>query len=233
MARGLHHGGGAGAEILTTVQDMRWALLVEEPYSYDELLEDKRGKITELTVERGSKVPTSLWRNEGRICHFPLITTLYERAGMPKEPRDYMVDYDMTFDIMRVKGSQGNIKKKRKVKSNRDSSNDQRVSSSGAGPSRPSGPLKLIEADMADMREILGGLSRRSQEVGALGRLGGGEKEEALVGQATGSDVKGDEKSLMDPSSPLEAPKGNPRGFPVVLLPAQARKKGFWWLKHR
>ncbi|MCE0480847.1 hypothetical protein HAX54_037999 [Datura stramonium] len=68
------------------------------------------------------------------------IIMLCERAGVPKEKRDDMISYNVTFDLLSMKGVPRSGRKKRKAETDDEHSEGQGCS--GSGPSRPTGPFK-------------------------------------------------------------------------------------------
>ncbi|MCD7459197.1 hypothetical protein HAX54_040274 [Datura stramonium] len=85
---------------------------------------------------------------------------LYRWASVHREKRDCMLGFDAPFDPLRVKDAPGRDKKERKADSedNSDGSGSDEVNSS-----RPTRPFQWMEANLAAMRELLGGLPRLSK----------------------------------------------------------------------
>ncbi|MCD7446045.1 hypothetical protein HAX54_031528 [Datura stramonium] len=161
---------------------------------------DKRGRITSInsrTVIKSTHftVETRRWLNlvakwihpssnvSDAIYHCALmgvyhsllfIIALWERAGVSREPRDNMIDCDVPFDPLRGEGCTRRSKKKRKVDSNREDSNDQGVAQ------------MLYKAPLSPWTRSIWGFGRPWRR-----RRGRGAR-----GRAVGLDVEGDESLL-------------------------------------
>ncbi|MCD9639294.1 hypothetical protein HAX54_023721, partial [Datura stramonium] len=113
-------------------------------------------------------------------------------------------------------------KEKRKVDLIEEGNDERGDSGAKGSPSRSSGPFKCMEMEMTTIMELLS--VPGPSLCGALGGLRGTEEKEELVGQIDALDVKGDEESPKDLSSPFEAPKGDQRECLEVLVPEWVSK---------
>ncbi|MCD9637776.1 hypothetical protein HAX54_021245 [Datura stramonium] len=117
--------------------------------------------------ERGGKGPGVLRSPSGnRLRAIGDVAVLDERAmgdriicqpphskmtKVSQEASDHIIECDMPFDPLRMKGPPRSGKKKRKTDSNDE--NNEGQGGSGAGPSRPADPFEQMEEQLSAMRE--------------------------------------------------------------------------------